>query len=42
VEQVRELVPRLEEDRSLAAELGGLAEALRSGVLVFATPEVAV
>jgi histidine ammonia-lyase len=42
VEQVREVVPRLEEDRSLAAELSGLAEALRSGVLVFATPEVAV
>ena len=41
LEQVRELVPRLEEDRSLAAELTGLAEALRSGVLVFATREVA-
>ena len=35
VEQVRSYVPRLEEDRSLAAELAALAEALRSGALVF-------
>ena len=41
LEQVRALVPRLEEDRSLAGELGDLAEALRTGVLVFA-PEEAI
>jgi histidine ammonia-lyase len=39
VEQVRELVPRLEEDRSLAAELAGLAEALRTGTLTLAEQE---
>ena len=33
---VRGLVPRLEEDRSLAAELDGLARALRTGALVLA------
>lgn len=38
VEQVRELVPRVEEDRSLAAELAELAGALRAGALTFATP----
>jgi histidine ammonia-lyase len=42
VEQVRELVPRLEEDRSLAAELAALATALRTGSLSFATQEVAL
>ena len=40
VEQVRELVPRVEEDRSLAAELGRLATALRSGGLVLANDRV--
>ena len=34
--QVRALVPRLEEDRSLAAELEALAGALRTGGLVLA------
>ena len=42
VEQVREFVPRLEEDRSLAAELARLADALRSGSLVFAMQEVSL
>jgi histidine ammonia-lyase len=32
--RVRELVPRVEEDRSLAAELASLAEALRTGEVV--------
>jgi histidine ammonia-lyase len=32
--QVRERVPRVEEDRSLAAELAGLADALRTGEVV--------
>jgi histidine ammonia-lyase len=32
--RVRELVPRIEDDRSLAAEFAGLAGALRSGELV--------
>ena len=41
VEQVRALVPRLEEDRSLAGELAALADALRTGALTFATTEVA-
>ena len=36
LEQVRELVPRVEEDRSLAAELSELAGALRTGRLAFA------
>ena len=40
VEQVRELVPRVEEDRSLAAELGELAAALRTGDLAFHDEEV--
>jgi histidine ammonia-lyase len=40
VEQVRELVPRIEEDRSLAAELRELAVALRTGDLVFHDEEV--
>jgi histidine ammonia-lyase len=40
VEQVRELVPRIEEDRSLAAELGELAAALRTGDLAFHDEEV--
>jgi histidine ammonia-lyase len=39
VEQVRELVPPLEEDRSLAGEVAELASALRTGSLVFAAPE---
>ena len=39
VQQVRQVVPTLEEDRSLAAELTELAEALRTGSLVFAAPE---
>ena len=34
--RVRELVPRVEEDRSLAAELAELADALRTGELVLA------
>src|SRR3954447_14935182 len=34
--RVRERVPRLEEDRSMAAELGELATALRAGELVLA------
>ena len=34
VEQVRELVPRVEEDRSLSAELAELARALRTGALI--------
>lgn len=38
--KVRALVPRVEEDRSLAAELGELAAALRSGRLTFDTEEV--
>jgi histidine ammonia-lyase len=42
VEQVRGLVPRLEEDRSLATELAALATALRTGSLSFATEEVAL
>jgi histidine ammonia-lyase len=42
LEQVRELVPRLQEDRSLAAELAALAQALRTGSLVFARQEVAL
>ena len=42
VEQVRAYVPRLEEDRSLAAELAALADALRTGALTFATTEVVV
>ena len=33
--QVRELVPRVEEDRSLARELAGLADALRAGTVTF-------
>jgi histidine ammonia-lyase len=33
---VRERIPRVEEDRSLAAELAGLADALRTGELVLA------
>jgi histidine ammonia-lyase len=33
---VRRLVPRLEEDRSLSAELEALADALRTGALAFA------
>ncbi len=33
--QVRELVPRVEEDRSLARELAGLADALRTGTVTF-------
>jgi len=41
LEQVRELVPRVEEDRSLAAELSELATALRTGQLAFAEEEVA-
>jgi histidine ammonia-lyase len=40
MEQVRKLVPRLEEDRSLAAELANLAAALRTGSLLFTTPEL--
>ena len=39
VEQVRTLVPRLEEDRSLAAELTGLAGALRTGTLILGNEE---
>src|SRR4051812_109335 len=35
VARVREYVPRVEEDRSLAAELAGLARALRTGELTF-------
>jgi histidine ammonia-lyase len=42
VEQVRGFVPRLEEDRSLAGELAGLAEALRTGELTLAHRAVAV
>lgn len=38
--KVRALVPRVEEDRSLAAELGELAAALRSGRLTFDSEEV--
>ena len=34
--RVREIVPRVEEDRSLARELAALAGALRSGELVLA------
>ena len=34
--RVREYVPRVEEDRSLAAELARLAEALRTGEVVLA------
>jgi len=40
LEQVRTLVPRVEEDRSLAAELSELAGALRTGRLAFADTEV--
>jgi histidine ammonia-lyase len=36
VAKVREQVPRVEEDRSLATELAGLAEALRTGEVVLA------
>ena len=36
VARVRAYVPRVEEDRSLAAELATLAGALRSGELVLA------
>lgn len=39
VAQVRAIVPRVEEDRSLAAELARLAEALRTGELAFAGAE---
>jgi histidine ammonia-lyase len=42
VQQVRAFVPRLEEDRSLAAELAALADALRTGHLVLADQQVAV
>ena len=35
---VRGIVPRLEEDRSLASELAALADALRTGTLVLAEP----
>jgi histidine ammonia-lyase len=42
VEQVRALVPRLEEDRSLAAEIGTLAGALRTGALALAREEASV
>ena len=35
-EGVRERVPRVEEDRSLAAELAGLADGLRTGEVVLA------
>jgi histidine ammonia-lyase len=40
LEQVRTLVPPVEEDRSLAAELSELAGALRTGRLAFADTEV--
>jgi histidine ammonia-lyase len=40
LEQVRTLVPRVDEDRSLAAELSELAGALRTGRLAFADEEV--
>ncbi len=33
LERVRELVPRVEEDRSLSAEIGRLADAIRTGAL---------
>jgi histidine ammonia-lyase len=36
VARVRALVPRVEEDRSLATELAGLAEAIRTGEVVLA------
>jgi histidine ammonia-lyase len=36
VQQVRQVVPRLEDDRSLAGELAELADALRTGSLVLA------
>jgi histidine ammonia-lyase len=36
VERVRAIVPRVEEDRSLAGELATLAGAIRTGVLVLA------
>jgi histidine ammonia-lyase len=39
-EQVRELVPRVDEDRSLAAELAELSTALRTGRLAFAQDKV--
>jgi histidine ammonia-lyase len=39
-DQVRELVPRVDEDRSLAAELAELSTALRTGRLAFAQDEV--
>ena len=42
VEDVRALVPRLVEDRSMAEELDRLAEALRTGDLTLADTEVAV
>jgi histidine ammonia-lyase len=41
VEQVRGIVPRVEEDRSLAADLAALAGALRSGELALADGRVA-
>jgi histidine ammonia-lyase len=40
-ERVREIVPRLEEDRSLAGELAALARALQHGDLVLVEEEVA-
>jgi histidine ammonia-lyase len=40
LEQVRTLVPRVDEDRSLATELSELAGALRTGRLAFADEEV--
>ena len=40
-ERVREVVPRLEEDRSLAGELATLARALQHGDLVLVEEEVA-
>ena len=36
---VRERVPRLEQDRSLSAEVGALAAALRTGALVLVPGE---
>ncbi|HYM58469.1 MAG TPA: histidine ammonia-lyase [Solirubrobacteraceae bacterium] len=41
VEQVRGIVPRVEEDRSLAGELGALAAALRTGELALTDGRVA-
>jgi histidine ammonia-lyase len=40
--RVRAVVPRLDEDRSLAGEIGELASALRAGALVLTDEEVAV